>query len=68
MRILTIEEIKEIVRQFPRARRVAVENFLATMGTDRDTALRNLELDARLYHWNRDTVRAIARGIKKACK
>jgi hypothetical protein len=45
--------------KFPKARKIAVENF--TFGCDKmdmATAM-NLEMDTRLYNWNSDTVKAI---------
>ena len=65
MRKITAQEIEEYASR-PEARRIAVENFLGTMGTDREVALGNLVLDARLYRWNRQTKRAISEGIALA--
>ena len=67
MRILTAQEIEEIVAWNPNAKRIPVENFLATMGDRRDVAMANLGYDAGSYKWNTATVRAIAQGIKLAC-
>jgi len=49
-------------------RRVAVENFLMTVHYNKTSsiAIANLRLDARLYKWNDETVRAISDGIKMA--
>jgi len=68
LRELTIEEIKEIVVARPKARRLAVENFLITVHHNKDaaTALANLEQDAKLYDWDFPTVEAICLGIAKA--
>jgi hypothetical protein len=51
--------IEKVLVRFPKAKRIAVENF--TMGYDNlsDEALANLELDSRLYNWDRDTINAI---------
>jgi hypothetical protein len=51
--------IEKVLVRFPKAKRIAVENF--TMGYDNlsNEAQSNLELDARLYNWNRDTINAI---------
>jgi hypothetical protein len=43
-------------------KKIAVENFLSTMGS-RDDALVNLGEDARSYGWNAATQRAIRTGI-----
>jgi hypothetical protein len=51
--------IEKALVRFPKAKRIAVENF--TMGYDSlsSEAQSNLELDARLYNWNKDTINAI---------
>ena len=65
MRDLTGPEIEALAS--PKGvKRVAVENFLGTMGADRTAALMNMNADARSYRWNRDTVRAILDGIRLA--
>jgi len=68
LRELTAEEIKEIVAARPKARRIAVENFLITVHHCESTmaALANLERDAKLYDWDFPTVEAICLGIAKA--
>ena len=61
---LTSEEIERFASR-ENVKRVPVENFLMTVSNNpnRDTALANLDMDARLYHWSRDTVMAITAGI-----
>jgi hypothetical protein len=51
--------IEKALVRFPKAKRIAVENF--TMGYESlsSEAQSNLELDARLYDWNKDTINAI---------
>ncbi len=47
-------------------KRIAVENFLMSIDTDTDAlrgCLLNCHLDAKLYRWNVQTVRAIKDGI-----
>jgi ABC-type lipoprotein release transport system permease subunit len=66
---MEIEDIKRIISQalekYPKAKRIAVENFLATSRYyDYTTQLMNLKLDAKLYGWNADTVKAIRLGLK----
>jgi hypothetical protein len=63
MRTLTIEEIRELANR-KNVRKIAVENFLMSLGgqTSMD-ALLNLEMDARLYKWNNETMVAIHDGI-----
>ena len=67
LRELTVEEIKEIVAARPKARRLAVENFLITVHHNKDaaTALANLEQNAKLYNWDFPTVEAIRLGVTK---
>ena len=51
--------IEKALTKYPKAKRIAVENF--TMGYDSfDMAARmNLEYDARCYSWNGHTINAI---------
>jgi hypothetical protein len=58
------EVISEILEKYPKARKIAVENFLASsVGYDYNSQISNLELDANLYKWNRTTIKAIAEGL-----
>ena len=63
-RELTAQEIEQLASR-PGVRRIAVENFLGTMGTDltRGEQLANLTLDTALYKWNAATQKAISVGI-----
>jgi hypothetical protein len=55
---------KEALRRFPKARKLAVTNFVGTLiGTNRTDEELNLIMDAKLYNWNLDTIEAIAFGI-----
>ena len=65
MRKLSSEEIERFASRSG-VRRIAVENFLMSMGSDELSALGNLELDRQLYHWNAATVKAIGAGIRLA--
>jgi hypothetical protein len=67
MRQLTKEEISKLASR-KGVRKVAVENFLATMGTDQRVATSNLWLDRDSYNWNSATVEAILKGIELASK
>jgi len=62
MRRLDIEEIEKLASK-ENVRRIAVENFLMSMGGDNKIAILNLKLDAFSYGWNRQTVKAIEDGI-----
>lgn len=67
MRELTSREIQKLASR-KGVRRIAVENFLMSMGTDERIATSNLWLDKGLYHWNSATVKAILDGISLARK
>ena len=67
MRSLTAEEIKRLASR-KGVKRIAVENFLSTMGDNAAIASYNLALDARMYKWNIQTIRAIEDGIKLASR
>jgi len=61
--MLNGERIEELARQ-PKTRRVAVENFLSSLGgLSFQEAKGNLELDAASYRWNEETVGAIWTGV-----
>lgn len=61
--MLTGERIEELARQ-PKVRRVAVENFLSSLGgLSFQGAKANLEMDAASYRWNEETYGAIWTGI-----
>jgi len=67
MRQLTNTEIETLASR-KGARRIAVENFLSTMGEDAHAAAGNLAQDAASYGWNGATRAAIAAGIRMARK
>ena len=62
MRELTGKEIEEFANR-PGAKKIAVENFLMSMGTDLTIAMGNLGVDAKQYGWNQDTINAILEGM-----
>jgi len=50
-------------------RKIAVENFLSTLGDMTEWEARaNMQMDAGMYRWNAPTVRALESGIKTAYK
>jgi hypothetical protein len=56
--------IEKVLEKHPKAKRIAVLNFLCTsIGYDYDDQIRNLYLDASLYRWNSETVSAIRQGL-----
>ena len=70
MRDLTSAEIEKFASR-KGVRRIAVENFLGSLGQagSMENELANLEQDARMYpNWIPDTVAAIKAGIKLAYK
>lgn len=53
------EKVELALRKFPKAKRIAVENFTFTADClDLATAM-NLSADTRAYNWNAHTVSAI---------
>jgi len=55
------EAVEKAIKKFPKARRIAVENFTYGMqgkGMDMGTSI-NLDADAHCYGWKPDTVKAI---------
>lgn len=65
MRKLSLEEIERFASRSG-VKRIAVENFLMSMGSDSYNATNNMYLDAGLYQWNGKTVKAIQDGIQLA--
>jgi len=56
-----MNKIETALQKYPKARRIAVENFtigLEGKGMDFKTAM-NLDADARAYGWKADTIKAI---------
>lgn len=52
--------IEDALKKYPKARRIAVENFaLGREGRGTEADRLNLERDAALYSWKSDTVNAI---------
>lgn len=66
MKDLPIPKIHEILENYPNAKKIAVENFLMTVGSNDNPiyARLNLDMDARLYGWNKETINAIKEGIE----
>lgn len=62
---LTPTEVEQFARK-PGVKRIAVENFLLTMGIDSMAARMNMNYDARIYGWNDATYTAILGGIQYA--
>ena len=63
--MLTEKQIDELASG-KGVRRIAVENFLATVEVNRNAveAIQNLRYDAGCYRWNDATCKAIRKGIE----
>jgi len=68
LRKLNPEEIEKILKTFPNAKHIAVENFLMTVAACQKKyyTIENLKKDKFLYGWNSDTFKAILKGIETA--
>lgn len=51
--------IDQAIKKFPKAKRIAVENFTMGYDTLNMEASMNLEADSRCYSWNGNTISAI---------
>lgn len=60
----TLKLVMESFAKFPKAKKLAVENFCFSAPTDRFANSSNLSQDARAYKWNSDTVKAIRYVLK----
>jgi len=67
MKNLSLEEIAKFANR-KYVKKIAVENFLMSMGLNYHFAQANMYKDARLYGWNKATIKAIDDGTKYACK
>lgn len=62
IRNLTSKEIEEFANRHG-VKKIAVENFLSSMGTNLTDIIGNVALDAKLYNWNQETINAIMEGV-----
>lgn len=60
--------IEEALEKYPKAKRIAVENFVMSAWNGPESNRYNLFGDTILYNWNNDTVRAIRYCLKKEGK
>ncbi|RLC34072.1 MAG: hypothetical protein DRZ76_03375 [Candidatus Nealsonbacteria bacterium] len=69
MKQLTLEEIKTFATR-RNVRKIAVENFLLSLHNNETTrtAYQNLMRDAKMYRWNKETIKAIQEGIDLSIK
>ena len=50
---------EEIYKKFPKAKKIAVENFTMSYDKYDSEVENNLNYDSKVYKWNKDTVAAI---------
>ena len=63
---MTTETLVQIaLKNYPKAKPIAVENFCFSAPTDKIANEMNLNEDARMYGWNSDTLNAI-RSVLRA--
>lgn len=60
--------IANALKKCPKAKRIAVENFVSTAPDDKMANGMNLEADAASYKWNGDTVKAIRLALRELKK
>ena len=60
--------IENALREYPKARRIAVENFVYSAPSTKAENRANIILDKNLYKWNTDTVNAIKYALKELGK
>ncbi len=51
--------IETALKKYPKAKRIAVENFVMSAPSQPSVNIWNLQYDKELYNWNIDTFRAI---------
>lgn len=62
------ELIEEALKKFPKARKIAVENFCLSACKDKTTNQWNLSEDTRMYSWNAHTTAAIRTVLQASNK
>ena len=62
---LSFNTIESLAKR-EKVRRIAVENFLGTANKSlpKESHLMNLQMDANMYKWNSQTVKAIKDGLE----
>ncbi len=66
--ILTQTAIQDALKKYPKAKKIAVENFVWSASNDNRANAMNLSQDARLYSWNAATVSAIKMALQQLKK
>jgi len=62
------ELIEKFLKKYPKAKKIAVENFVWTAPDDKTANIINLQADAKAYIWNVDTQKAIYFCLKELNK
>lgn len=60
--------IATALREWTKAKKIAVQNFCWSAPADKVANRVNLKMDARLYSWNTDTVNAIEYVLQREGK
>jgi hypothetical protein len=60
--------IEAVLKKYPKAKRIAVMNFVCTAPDDPMANSYNLNMDAGLYKWNGDTRNAIREALRQLNK
>jgi hypothetical protein len=60
--------IEKALAKCPKAKRIAVQNFVWSAPDDKTANGMNLEMDAKMYRWNGDTVKAIRLALRELGK
>ena len=55
--------INKYTDKYPKAKKIAVRNFVGTAPNDKEANQYNLNMDAMLYRWNSDTILAIKEAL-----
>lgn len=58
------EQIEALLKKYPKAKRIAVENFLMSLSGEPMADSMNMSADARSYGWNSQTIQAIREGMR----
>jgi hypothetical protein len=58
------QKIEALLKKYPKAKQIAVENFLMSLTGDKMADGMNLSADAKSYGWNTQTIQAIREGIR----
>ena len=60
--------IDRALKAYPKAKRIAVDNFVSTAPDNKVANHYNIDLDTALYGWNQDTKMAIMQALRELGK